>query len=134
MKKKDALRVSTIRMLISSVGYASKEKQGELTDDDVLQVLAKEAKKRKESADAAKTANRTDVAEKELKELAIIEEYLPAQMTAEEVEAHVKTAIEETGASSPKDKGKVMGKLMKALKGKADGNLISQTVDRLLAG
>jgi len=134
LKSREALRLSTLRLVLSSVSYARIEKRGELTDDEVLGVLTREAKKRRESVEAAVSAGRTDIAEAEGSELNIINEYLPKQLDEAEVEALVKSIIAEVGAVDIKDRGKVMGPLMAQTRGRADGKLASAIVERLLRG
>lgn len=134
LKTKDELRLSTIRLLLSSVGYARIEKRGELTDDEVLDVLAKAAKQRRESIEAAQSGNRTDVAEREQRELEIVSEYLPKQLDESEIETIARQIAGEVGAVDLKDRGKVMGPLMQRIRGKADGKLASQVVERVLRG
>jgi len=134
LKSKDELRLSTVRLLLSSVSYAQIEKGGQLTDDEVLQVLSREAKKRKESIEAAERAGRDDVAEREKAELQIINKYLPEQLSEAEVEAMAREIAAEVGAVDIKDRGKVMGPLMQRIRGRADGKLASQVVERILRG
>lgn len=134
MKSKDASRLSTIRMLRSSVSYAQINKGGELTDDEVLEVLSREAKRRREAIDAAEAGGRFDVAERERAELEIISEYLPKQLDEAEIEAIAREIAAEVGAREPKDRGKVMGPLMQRIRGRADGKLAGQVVDKILHG
>ena len=134
LKSREALRLSTLRLLLSSVSYARIEKRGELTDDEVLGVLSREAKKRRESVEAAERGGRADIAERELSELNIINEYLPKQLDEAEVEALARSIIADVGAVQLKDRGKVMGPLMSQTRGRADGKLVSQVVERLLRG
>ena len=105
----------------------------EVSEDMQLQSLQKMVKTRRESADIYKTNNRLDLYETEALEISVIEEFLPKQLTAEEIEVFVKTAITESGASSIRDMGKVMGLVNKQLAGKADGKLISEIVKTALA-
>ncbi len=105
---------------------------GELPDEAAVRIMVKMVKQRKESARIYEDNNRPELAEGELAEAAVIEEYLPKQLTAEELEAKVRAVIAETGASSPKDMGKVMGVASKRLSGRAEGRLVSETVKRLL--
>ena len=132
MKARDAARLSTLKMLLSAIGYVEMEKQKDLSDDDVLAVISKEVKQHRESVLAYKEGNRPDLQEKEQKELDILLEYLPAQLSTEEIEAIVVKAIAELGVSGPSNKGKVMGKIMPLTKGKADGREVNAIVDRLL--
>ncbi len=134
LKSKDELTLSTLRLLLSSVSYARIEKGDQLTDDEVLQVLSREAKKRKESIEGAERAGRTDVAEREKAELQIISRYLPEQLSEAEVETLAREIAAEVGASDIKDRGKVMGPLMQRVRGRADGKLVSQIVERVLRG
>ena len=134
MKSKDASRLSTIRLLRSSVSYAQINKGGELTDDEVLEVLSREAKRRKEAIEAAEAGGRSDVAERERAELDIINEYLPKQLDEAEIEAIAREIAAEVGAREPKDRGKVMGQLMQRIRGRADGKLASLVVDKILRG
>ena len=134
MKSKDELRLSTIRLLRSSVSYAQINKGSALTDDEVLELLSREAKRRREAIDAAVSGGRTDVAVQEQAELDIINAYLPQQRDEAEIEAIAKEIVGQTGAVGPKDRGKVMGPLMQRIRGKADGKLAGQVVERLLQG
>lgn len=132
LKARDELRLSTIRLLRSSVSYARIDKGGELTDDEVVQVLAREAKRRREAIEAAESGGRTEFAAKEAAELAIINDYLPKQLDQAELEAIVREIIDQVGATSEKDRGKVMGPLMQRIRGRADGKLASQVVEKML--
>ena len=105
---------------------------GELSDEMAVKILVKMVKQRKESAKIYEDNNRPELAENELAEAAVIEEYLPKQLSAEELEAELKAIIAETGAQGPKDMGKVMGKATKKLAGKAEGKVISAKVKELL--
>lgn len=130
MKAKDADRTRTLRSLKALLKIDASETT--LTKQEELTRIQKAAKQRRESADLFSEAGRDDLAQKERIELEIIESYLPAQLTAEEVEAEVKAAIDESGARKAKDIGLVMKVLMPKLKGKADGKLIQETAKRLL--
>jgi uncharacterized protein len=128
----DKIRLSTIRLILSAVNYYQIEKQKTIDDNDVITVLAREAKKHRESIEAFEKGNRQDLVDQEKAELAIINEYLPKQMDHGEITILAKKVISETGASAPSDKGKVMGKLVPHTKGKADGKMVSDIVDALL--
>lgn len=104
-----------------------------LTEADEMRILQKAVKQRKDSAEIYKTQNRTDLLDKELAEIAIIEAYLPAAMSEEELQSLVQKIIEKVGASAPSDMGKVMGVASKELAGKAEGRAISEMVKKLLA-
>jgi hypothetical protein len=132
LKSRDELRLSTIRLLLSSVSYARIDKGDELTDDEVLDVLGKAAKQRRETVEAARGGGRQDIADKEQAELGIISAYLPEQLSEAEVEAIARQIAAEVGAENIKDRGKVMGPLMKRIHGKADGKLANQVVERVL--
>ena len=124
MKAGDAPRLSAIRMLISAVRYVSIDKPG-MTDEDVLDVLRREAKKRRESVAAYTTGNRPELAEQEQKELELIESYLPAQMDEGAVRAKVQEVL---GAAHYDNFGMAMNAVMKELKGKAEGGVVSRIV------
>lgn len=111
----------------------AKGANGELTDDNAIKILVKMVKQRKESAKIYAENKRDDLAQNELAEAAVIEEYLPKQLSEEELEAELKKIIEETGASGAKDMGKVMGVATKQLAGRAEGKAISAKVKELLA-
>lgn len=125
-------RLSTLRMLVSSIRYAEIEKRRELVDEDVLEVISREIKMRRESAEEYRKGNRPDLVEKEEWEAKILEGYLPPQLTDEEIEAIVRGVVDETGAMGPKDIGKVMGLVMPKVKGRADGKKVSDMVRKLL--
>lgn len=136
MKARDALRTSVLRMVLTAVTNAevSGKEVRELTDDDVLTVLGAEAKKRREAATAFAEGNRPELAEKENAEAQILAEYLPAQMTADEIAAVVTAAVESAGAAGQgmKAMGKVMGIVSPQVKGKADGGAVAAEVKRQL--
>ena len=136
MLAKDAPKTSTLRMLISAVGYYEIQKGGagyEATDEDVLSVIGREVKQRNDAVEQFMAAGREELAAKELKEKAILEVYLPEQMTEEDIRRIVADAVSKTGASVPQDMGKVMGVLMPQVKGKADGGLVSKIVKEALS-
>ena len=132
MKAKDKVKLSTIRMINSLIKNAEIEKRGELTDEEIIQLLMKYAKQRKESIEMYEKGGRQDLVEKEKAELAIVESYLPRQMSEEEIREIVKQTIEEVGASSVKDMGKVMKAVMPKVKGRADGSVVNRIVKELL--
>ncbi|MCX6760525.1 MAG: GatB/YqeY domain-containing protein [Candidatus Nealsonbacteria bacterium] len=109
------------------------EKESLLTEEEVLEVVSYEAKKRRESISEFGKGGRNDLVEKEKKELAIIETYLPKQLSEEEIRSLVKEAVEKTGAKEQKDMGKVMAELMPKTKGRADGSLVSKIVKESIA-
>jgi uncharacterized protein len=131
MLSRDELKTSVLRMLKSAITYYEIQKGGagyEATDEDVTYVIQKEAKQRRDSVEEYKKANRQELVDKEAKELEMLQAYLPAQMSEDEVNNIVKQTINETGAKTMADMGKVMGALMPKVKGKADGNLVSKIV------
>jgi len=109
------------------------EKESQLTDEEVIEVISFEAKKRKESIVEFEKGKRMDLVEKEKKELEILEKYLPEQLSEEEIKKFVQEAIEKTGAKEMKDMGKVMAELMPKVKGRADGSLVSKVVKDVLS-
>jgi uncharacterized protein len=128
MKAREPIRVGALRMLMTAVKNTEVEKLHELSDDEVLEVIAREAKRRRESIEAFSQGGRTDLVEKETGELAVLEAYLPTKLSDEELSAMVDQAIAETGASNPKQMGEVMKALMPKLRGRADGAQISAMV------
>ena len=136
MKAKDATRLSALRMLKAAVmNKGMVEKGRDLQDAEVLQVVASLVKQRRDSIEQFAKAGRTDLVDKETAEIAILEHYLPPAVSVEEIEAAVAAAIAETGASSPKDMGKVMKAVMPKLAGKnADGKAVNEAVRRKLGG
>ena len=133
MIAKDADRTGTLRLIKAALGYAMIEKQVEaLADADVLAVVQREAKKRKDAIDEYEKAGRPELAAKELAELKTISEFLPKQLSPEEVETLVRDAIAEVGATSKKDMGIVMKAAQAKAAGRADGKAISALVGRLL--
>ncbi len=132
MKSRDKARLNTIRQVKAAVQNAEIAKQGTLDDSDILGVIAKEAKQRRDSIEEFKKAARQDLVDKEEAELEIILEYLPKQMEREEIVAAARQIIEEVGAKGPGDKGKVMSRIVAQLKGKAEGREINEVVTELL--
>ena len=134
MKSGDEVGKRTLRGLKAAITRAEKEKGNQpLTDDEILAVLQKQAKQRRDSIEAYQQAGRDDLVAEESAELAVIETYLPQQMSEEEIRTVAQRVIDEVGATGPRDMGKVMGKLMPQLRGKADGRLVNQVVRSLLA-
>ncbi len=135
MLARDKVRLEALRGIKKEFLEAktAKNANGELTDETAVKILQKMVKQRKDSAAIFSEQNRPELAENELAEAAVIEQYLPAQMTDEELTAAVKAIIEEVGATSAKEMGKVMGVASKRLAGKAEGKAISEKVKSLLA-
>jgi len=134
MKAKDGTKVSVLRFLMAAIKNREIELKDSLDDEQVLQEIVSSAKKRRESIEAFRDAGREDLAVKEEAELAILEEYLPEQLSAEEVRKVVQEAILSVGASSPADMGKIMKEVMPKVRGKADGKMVNQIVKESLSG
>jgi len=133
MRDGDKVRRSVIRLVLAAVQNTEIARQAVLEDSDILGIIAKEARQREESVEAFRKGNRHDLVAQEEEELAILREYLPQQMTRDEIMAEARRIIEEVGAQGPGDKGKVMPKLIAQLKGKADGREINAVVTELLS-
>lgn len=133
MRAKQEVEVSTLRFVISKIDNARIAKGGELTDDEVLVEIAKEAKRHKESIEAFRSAGREELAQKEESELKVLSLYLPEEMSKEEIGKFVDEAIAEAGAQTVSDMGKVMSKVMEKVKGKADGGTVSAIVKEKLS-
>lgn len=135
MLAKDETTVSTLRMVLSSLNYYEIQKGGagyKASDEDVMTVIQKDAKQHRDSIEQFSSGNRQDLVDKEANELRVLEKYLPEQMSEEEIKKLVDEAVNETGASSLQDMGKVMGVLMQKTKGKADGSLVSKLLKERL--
>jgi len=133
MKDGDTTRRSVIRMVMSVIHNAEIAKHGSLEDSDILGIIAKEIRQRQESIEAFTKGNREDLVATEESEKAILQEYLPQQMSHDEIVEVARKIIEEVGARGPGDKGKVMPKIIPQLKGKADGREINTVVTELLS-
>ena len=135
MKAKEAVRLASLRAVKAAILLAKTAEgaSGELTDQDIVKLIQKLVKQRKESAEQYNAAGRPELAENELAEAASMEVYLPKQLSEAELEAELTKIIAETGACKPSDMGKVMGVATKRLAGLADGRAISATVKKLLA-
>jgi uncharacterized protein YqeY len=133
MRDGDAHRRDTLRMVIAAAQNAAKEKREPLSDEETLAVISRQVKTRRESVTAYRDAGRDDLADKEQSEIEVLQPYLPQQMGEDAVRALVVEAVAATGATSPRDMGKVMGALMPKVKGRADGKLVSSLVNEELA-
>ncbi|MDE5744551.1 MAG: GatB/YqeY domain-containing protein [Paramuribaculum sp.] len=135
MLAKDKVRLETLRGIKKEFLEAKTAKgaEGELSDETAVKIMSKMVKQRRETAEIYKSQNRPELAENELAEAAVIEEYLPKQLSESELEEALKTIIAQTGATSAKEMGMVMGVASKALAGKADGRAISAKVKELLS-
>lgn len=132
MKAGDSLKVSVIRLSRSAIRNAEIAKGAPLTEDEIIQVLSKETKQRRDSIDQFQRAGRTDLVDKETAELHILSEYLPAQLSEDEIISIAQEVISEVHATSKADKGKVMGVVMQKTRGRADGKLVNQIVERMI--
>ncbi|HEY8861513.1 MAG TPA: GatB/YqeY domain-containing protein [Candidatus Limnocylindria bacterium] len=132
MKAQDAVRRDTVRFALAAIHNEEVARRGELDDAAIEGVLRKQNKMRRESIEAFTKGGRAELAAKESKELEILESYLPKQLDEDSVRAAAQRAIAETGATGPREQGKVMQKLMPELKGQADGGMVSRVVSELL--
>jgi uncharacterized protein YqeY len=133
MKERDASRRDALRLILSSLRSAEKELQRSLHDDEELQVLQRERKRRLESIEAFEVAGRAEQAAKEQSELEVLEEFMPEPVSEDELEQIVDDAIAEVGATSMRDLGRVMADVMPQIAGRADGSAVSQLVREKLA-
>ena len=133
MREKDELRKNTITMLRSAILQVEKDSQKTLNEDEMIAIVAKEVKKRKDSITDYEKADRMDIVEDLNREIEILSKYLPEQLSKEDIEKLVEEAINEVGAASPKDMGKVMQNLRPKTNGKADGKLVSEIVKEKLS-
>ena len=134
LRKGDTTRRDTIRLILSALNYSQIAKGATLEEGEVLAVLQKEATKRRESIEAFSKGNRPDLVAREKAELQVILGYLPPPLTREEIAKAARQAIAESGAQGPRDMGKVMGRLMPQLKGRAEGQEVNAIVQELLSG
>ncbi|MFZ7103420.1 MAG: GatB/YqeY domain-containing protein [Peptococcaceae bacterium] len=134
MKEREAgkLKLSVIRMVRAAIKNVEINSRKELNDEEIIEVIAREVKQRRDSIPEYEKANRQDIVESLQAEINILLDYLPRQLTEDDIRALVRNVIEEVGAASSRDIGKVMGKLMPQVKGKADGKLVNQVVNSML--
>jgi len=132
MKNRDSEKVGTLRFLLAAIKNVTIEKRQPLSDDEVISVIQKQIKSRNDSIELYRTGGREGLAEKEQREIAIIQAYLPVQLSDDELENLIKNAIRETGAVSRKDMGKVMSHLSSEIAGKADKGKVAQIAGKLL--
>lgn len=133
MKAKDEIRLSTLKLLSSALHNAEIDKRGDLSEEEEMEVVRREAKKRKDAIEAYENAGAKDRAEKEKKELGILQKYLPAELGDEELEKIVEEAISAIGAENMKDMGKIIGMVMSKAKGRADGKKVAEMVKNKLS-
>lgn len=132
LKSKDELTVSVLRMLMADIKNTAIEKKDELDDEEVTQAITKAVKQRKDAIASYKEGGRQELADKEQKEIEILQKYLPEQLSEEEIGKAVNEVIKSTGASSAADFGKVMGAVMGKLNGQADGQVVNKIVKEKL--
>lgn len=130
MKAGDTVRAGTLKMLKSDIAYEKGKTGKELTDELIIDIVSRSAKRRRDSIKEFQKGNRQDLVDKETKELAIVEEYLPKQMSEEEIDKHISEKLASLGAVTQKDIGRVMGEIMKDLKGKADGGVVKTILSK----
>jgi uncharacterized protein YqeY len=133
MRSSDAVRRDALRMVLADVQRAEKEGKHRLADDEMLGVLTRELKVRRESVDTFRAGGREDLVAKEEASIAVVSEFMPQQMSDSELRALIEQAVVETGAASPRDMGKVMGWLSPRTRGRADGKIVSQLVTQVLS-
>jgi hypothetical protein len=134
MKAKDADKVSVLRMVKAACGHAAIEKKkNQLDDAETVDVIRKQVKQRRESQESFEKAGRKDLAEKEARELAILQAYLPKELSDEEIKAFIQQAKQKSGAATKADMGKLMKELMPLVKGKADGRRVNDLVNSMLS-
>jgi len=134
MRSGDEIKKSTLRSVKATITLAEKEEDGQpLNDDQVIAIIRKQAKQRQDSIDAYQQGGRMDLVAEEQAELVVLESYLPALMSEEDIRIQTQAVIDEVDATSMRDMGKVMGSLMPQLKGKADGRVVNQVVRELLS-
>lgn len=133
MRSHDSARLDALRMVLAAVQRAEKEGKHELSDDEMVGLMARELKVRRESVDAFRAGGRADLVAKEEAAIAVVAEFMPQPLSQAELSAMVEAAIAESGATSPRDMGKVMGLLTPRTRGRADGKTVSQLVTQILA-
>jgi len=133
LRARDERRKSAIRLTLAAIRNAEIEANTELAEPDILAIIQKEIKYRRETIEAAERANRSDMIAEANEEIKVLEEFLPRPLTHQELEEMARAAITETGATSPREMGNVMKLLMEQVKGRADGKTVSQIVKQLLS-
>ncbi len=134
MRAKDKARLSTLRLITAAIKQMEVDKRVDLDDNDIIAILTKMCKQRRDSINQYQQAGRDDLAEVEIAELAIIEEFLPTPLTEEEIQAEIEATIAQLGAQGPKDMGKVIGALRPKFQGRADMGAVSKRVKAALEG
>ena len=134
MRARDVTRRETIRLLQAAIKNAEIERRGPLDEMDIVALVQKQINQRRESVEQFRKGGRTDLAEREEAEMAVLEQYLPPQMSREDVAEAARAMIAKVGAQGPKEKGKIIGPLMADLRGRVDGRLVNEVVTELLGG
>ncbi len=132
MRSQNRQRLDALRFLKNAIQMVEKDQQKELDDTGVTEVIAKQVRERRESIRMFEQGSRTDLVAKESAELAVLEEYMPPQMSAEQLSTLIREVIQQVGAETPRDKGRVMGQLMPQVRGLADGAQVNALVDEIL--
>ncbi len=132
MRSQNRQRLDALRFLKNAIQMVEKDQQKALDDTGVTEVIAKQVKERRESIRMFEEGSRTDLVAKESAELAVLEEYMPPQMSAEQLSTLIREVIQRVGAETPRDKGRVMGRLMPQVRGLADGAQVNALVDEIL--
>lgn len=130
IKTSDTVRAETLKMLKSDIAYEKGKTSKELTDEQLLEVVSRSAKRRRDSIKEFQKGNRQDLVDNETKELSIVEEYLPKQMSESEIEQHIVSKLASIGEVSSQNMGRIMGEIMKELKGKADGGVVKSILSK----
>ena len=133
MRARNQLRLEAIRMVRSALQNAQKAKGEDLSDTETSEVLAREVRQRREAIEEARKADRPEIAEREEAGLSVVMDYLPEQLSRDDIVEEARKVIADVGARGPGDRGRVMGKLMPAVRGKADGREVSAVVEELLS-
>ena len=132
MRQRNAPRVDALRFLKFAVQAVEKERRETLDDQSMVEVVSKQVNDRRESVKAFRDGGRTELADKEAADLAVLEEYLPPQLSEDEIVALIRETVEAVGATGPRDRGKVMGRLMPQVRGKADGTEVNRLTGEIL--
>ncbi|QUH21055.1 GatB/YqeY domain-containing protein [Alkaliphilus sp. B6464] len=132
MKNKNQLRKNVITMIRADIKQIEVDKRVELTDEEVIEIISKQAKQRRDSIEEFEKGGRADLVEQAAQEVDVLMEYLPEQLSEEEIETIIKEVIADTGATSMKDMGKIMATAMPKLKGRTDGKVVNQIVRKIL--
>mgnify|MGYP001082697637 CR=1 FL=1 len=134
LKAKDEVKLRTVRMLLTAIKNLEVEKMTLATDEDILQIMSKEIKKRQEAIEMYEKGGRQDLAQAERQEIEVIQSYMPKQLSEEEIKEIAKKVISELNLKGPKDVGVAMKAIMPQVKGRADGKLVNKIVSELLSG